>query len=113
MNANKEDISNDPKPLLANGLCYVVECSSGCYDDYHSWIAGIYLNASDAEKLKNEITTNIEIKKNIPFPFDEKQLEFLTDEQEKQYYNWWHINNDANNFNSAIVVEYPINEPCT
>lgn len=103
---------NFAKPMLATGLCYVVECSAGCYDDYHSWIAGIYLDAFDAEKLKTEITTKIEIQKNIPCPFDENQLEFLTDEQNDVYYKWWNDNNDATEFNSARVVEYPIGKPC-
>jgi hypothetical protein len=108
---NEAKNGNKSKPMLATGLCYVVECSAGSYDDCHSWIAGIYLDAFDAEKLKTEITTEIEIQKNIPCPFDENQLEFLTDEQSDTYYKWWDDNNDANEFNSARVIEYPIGKP--
>ena len=104
---NLAECGNKSKPLLATGLCYVVECSAGSYDDYHTWIAGIFLDAIDAEKLKTEITTKNEIEKNTPAPYTEEQLEFLTDEQSDKFYKWWNDNNEANEFNSAKVVEYP------
>lgn len=104
--------SNSTKPVLATGFCYVVECSAGSYDDYHTWIAGIFPDAIDAENLKKEIENKNEIVKNIPCPFDEDNLEFLTDEQNDIYYKWWNENNDANEFNSAKVVEYPFGKSC-
>ena len=97
---------------VSDRMCYVVECSAGCYDDYHTWIAGIFPDAIDAEKLKEEITNRIEISKNIPCPFDEDNLEFLTEEQNDIYYKWWNENNDALEFNSARVVEYPFGKSC-
>jgi len=100
------------KTAVSDRMCYVVECSAGCYDDYHTWIAGIFPDAIDAEKLKIEITNRVEISKNIPCPFDEDNLEFLTDEQNDIYYKWWNDNNDANEFNSAKVVEYPFGKSC-
>ena len=36
---------------VSDRVCYVVECSAGCYDDYHTWIAGVFPDAIDAEKL--------------------------------------------------------------
>lgn len=109
---NLAECGNKSKPLLATGLCYVVECSAGIYDDYHTWIAGIFLDAIDAEKLKTEITTKNEIEKNTPAPYTEEQLEFLTDEQSDKFYKWWNDNNEANEFNSAKVVEYPLGKSC-
>ena len=106
------ETSNSTKPVLATGLCYVVECSAGSYDDYHTWIAGIFPDAIDAENLKKEIETKNEIVKNIPSPFDESDLEFLTEEQVDIYYKWWNENNDAQEFNSARVVEYPFGKSC-
>lgn len=106
------ETSNSTKPVSATGLCYVVECSAGSYDDFHWWIAGIFLDAFDAEKLKKEIETKIEIAKNIPSPFEEDKLEFLTDEQSDVYCKWWNDNNDAKEFNIAKVVEYPIGKSC-
>ncbi len=100
------------KTAVSDRMCYVVECSSGCYDDYRTWIAGIFPDAIDAEKLKIEITNRVEISKNIPCPFDEDNLEFLTDEQNDIYYKWCNDNNDANEFNSARVVEYPFGKSC-
>ena len=97
---------------VSDRMCYVVECSAGSYDDYHTWIAGIFPVAVDAEKLKEEITNKVEISKNIPCPFDEDNLEFLTDEQNDIYDKWWNDNNDANEFNSAKVVEYPFGKSC-
>ncbi len=70
---------------VSDRMCYVVECSAGRYDDYHTWIAGIFPDAIDAEKLKEEITNKIEISKNIPCQFNEESMECLTDEQNEIY----------------------------
>lgn len=100
------------KPLLATGLCYVVECSAGCYDDYHTWIAGIFPDAIDAEKLKEEITNKIEISKNIPNPFEGQDEDLFSNEQWEIYNKWWMLKNEADEFNSARVVEYPFGKSC-
>ena len=42
----------------------------------------------------------------------ESELEFLTEEQVGIYYKWWNENNDAQEFNSAKVVEYPFGKSC-
>lgn len=92
-------------------VCYVVQCSAGSYDDYHTWIAGIYLNALEAEELKLKIIAEIDVVKNIPKPYKEEELKFLTFEQREVYYKWCDENNDANEFNSANVIEYPLGKP--
>jgi hypothetical protein len=112
---NKDKNTEIPQcvqPAVSDRMCYVVECSAGIYEDHHTWIAGIFLNAIDAEKLKLEIINKVEISKNIPCPFDEDNLEFLTDEQNDVYYKWSNENSDAEEFNSAKVVEYPLDKSC-
>jgi len=91
-------------------MCYVVECSSGQYDDYRWWISGIFDNAFDAESLKKEIDKNIEIVRNIPEPF-ELNIDEVSDEQYEVYSKWQTENMHANEFNSSQVVEYPFNKP--
>jgi len=97
---------------VSDRMCYVVECSAGSYDDYHTWIAGIFPDAIDAENLKNEITAKVEADRNMPCPYTEEEIEFLTDEQSEKYHNWWFKNNEAEEFNSAKVVEYPFGKSC-
>ena len=109
---NEAEKGNKSKPLLATGLCYVVECSAGSWDDYHTWIAGIFPDAFSAERLKDEITNKVEIAKNIPAPYKEEDLEFLTEEQNDIFHKWWNENNDAYEFNSAKVNEYPFGKSC-
>ena len=71
---------------------YAVECTAGRYgyEDYDHWIAGIFLNADDAEKKAFEIIAKVEVVKNDPAP-DEDSLEYRL----------------AIAFDSARVVEYP------
>jgi hypothetical protein len=90
-------------------ICYVVECSAGDYESYHTWIAGILLNFEDAEKLKNEIIEKIEIIKNTPYA--PEYFEALTIEQRNRiYYEWWHKKQQALEFNTAKVKVYPFNK---
>jgi hypothetical protein len=96
---------------LETSICYVVRCSSGSYDDYRTWIAGIFPYEIDAENLKNEIIAQVEAGKNNPCPFDKEALESLTDEQIEIYQTWWIDNNNACEFNSAIVLRYPFGKP--
>ena len=95
---------------MKNTVCYVVECSSGSYDDYRTWISGIFLDASDAENLKTQIETRIENTKNIPCPFKEEDLGILSDEQSSSFYKWWEENNKAMEFNGVTVTEIPLNK---
>jgi hypothetical protein len=94
---------------MENQFCYVVECSAGSYDDYHTWIAGIFSDAVDAENLKKKINTEIEIVKNTPCPFKDEEIPFLSSEQSRTFYKWYDENEKANDFNTAKVNEYPMN----
>lgn len=91
-------------------VCYVVECSSGSWDDYRSWIAGIFPNEADAEKLKEEINSKADAARSIPCPFEVDDPDSLSVEDFGIYYKWWNINNEASEFNSADVKEYPFGE---
>ena len=103
---------NSSKPLLATGLCYVVECSRGSYEDYRTYISGIFLDAFDAEKLKLEIEKNVEIIRNIPEPFDAPDINELSDEQYLIWEKWRNEQDDVYEFNSVYVSEYPIGKSC-
>lgn len=88
-------------------MCYVVECSSGRCEDHHTWIAGIFPDAIDAEKLKEEIRVKIQISLDKPCPFEEGRIEFLTDEEFEIYDKWWDEKNNASEFICVTVAEYP------
>lgn len=91
-------------------VCYVVQCNSGQYDDYRWWIAGIFEEPFAAEKLKQEILKEIEIIRNIEAPYEFECASELTDEQYDIWYKWSEEQDDAQEFNGATVVEYPLGE---
>ncbi len=91
-------------------VCYVVQCNSGQYDDYRWWIAGIFEEPFAAEKLKQEILKEIEILRNIEEPYSFEDAIELTDEQYEVYFKWRQETYQAEEFNEATVVEYPLGE---
>lgn len=91
-------------------LCYVVECSSGQYEDFSWWIAGIFEDPFAAEKLKTEILREIQTIKDIEPPFNIENINNFTEEQYDIYYNWQLERNKAEEFNEARVVEYTVGE---
>ena len=91
-------------------VCYVVECDSGQYDDYRWWIAGIFEDVFAAEKLKQEILKEIEILRNIEEPYSFEDAIELTDEQFEVWEKWNNEHYQAEEFNEATVVEYPLGE---
>ena len=90
-------------------VCYVVECSAGSYDDYHTWVSGIFLDALDAENLKREIEVENEVIKNTPCPIKEEDLDFLTKDSKDIYYKWYDAQERVADFGSVIVKEMPLN----
>lgn len=99
------------QPAVSDRMCYVVECSAGQYDDYRWWISGIFDNAFDAEELKKQIDKNIDVVRNIPEPFA-IDMNDLTEEEYKLYDKWSGDHYEAEEFNSARVVEYPFGKSC-
>lgn len=92
---------------------YIVEASSGSYDDYHTWIHAVYLTPEEAGAEKDRLNLEWEAKKNIlpPFPVDaDEDLidENLSPEEKKIYHIWWRNNFDAEEWNPAVVKEYEI-----
>lgn len=92
---------------------YIVEASSGSYDDYAWWIHGIYLTSEEAEQSKNKLNAEWEAKKNIlpPFPVDKDGDlidENLSPEEKKIYHIWWRDNFYSEEWNGAKVKEYEI-----
>lgn len=91
-------------------VCYVVECSSGSWDDYRSWIAGIFPNEADAEELKEEINSKADAARSVPCLFEVDDPDTLSIEESSVYYEWWNNKDEALEFNSAEVKEYPFGE---
>lgn len=87
---------------------FVIECSAGEYDDYHWWIEGIFTNEIVAKDLCKKLNVEKEAEKLIPNPF--KDIENLTEEEDAKYHEWWLMNDKANEWVEAKVVEYPVNE---
>ena len=90
--------------------CYVVQCNSGQYDDYHWWIAGIFEDVFAAEKLKQEILKEIEILRNAEAPYEFSDINDITEEQYTVWQKWNNEYYQAEEFNEATVVEYPLGE---
>lgn len=94
---------------------YIVIASAGSYDSHHTWIHSVHTEDKLAQELKNKINQEWEDKRNIlsPFPVDKDGdliEEGLTEEDIDKYHEWWYVNNQAREWNDAIVKEYELNK---
>lgn len=87
---------------------YVVEASSGEYDDYMKWVHAVYLTEEEANKSRDELKEKMRLLKEIPCPVDDTILEDLSEEDFELYDKWALGSNEASEFNTAIVKEYKI-----
>jgi hypothetical protein len=92
-----------------NTHIYSVECSSGTWDDFRSWVAGIFDSKDKAEEYAKYLNENAKMLREVECPI-KKPLEDMTEEDETKYYEWWDLTNDAMDFNGAKVKEYELNE---
>lgn len=111
LNAIREAVIQPP---LENKSVYVVECSSGIWDEYHWWIDGIFENPEDAEKHAQSL--NDENKRVLaiecPIQLDEdSNMDDATNEELKLYLDWAEVNSKAKEWNGAEVTQYPLNKP--
>ena len=88
---------------------YIVECSSGSWDSYHSWISGIFENPQDAENLKTKLNDEYKrildecpVKGNPDDMSDEDEIKYIEHFRKyPEYFREW---------NEAEVKEYALNE---
>ena len=59
---------------MENEIVYIVQCSSGEYEDYYKWIDGIYTTRDLAENRVKEIVEINEELLNSPEPY--KDIDF-------------------------------------
>lgn len=91
---------------------YVVECSSGTWDDYHSWISGIFTNLNEASKIRDE---HLEKAESLKYEYKEKHdlwlhgRSIVPEGERDELFEWIEANeNYGDNFN-CWVTEYPLN----
>ena len=93
---------------------YVVECSSGDWDESHSWVHMVSLNKEIAENEAERLNKFWEQQRNIPCPCELDEYGYPIDElsmseiDKDKFYDWWHINNEAKNMRLAIAKEYEL-----
>lgn len=95
---------------MKHTVCYVVQSSSGRYNDYRTWISGIFLDALDADNLRREIEFKNRALLEIPCPVKEEDWDILTKEQKEIFYNWSDDKERASEFNESFVTEMLLNK---
>lgn len=90
---------------------YVIKCSRGIWDDYASWIGGIFTDARTAEdtcQKMNDEQARIAL---IPNPVPDAEFYDGMDEKIfKQWEDWERENSFAREWNKATVCEYELNK---
>ena len=93
---------------------FLIKAHSGSYDSYHSWVHAIYEDEQSAITEKDRLNLEWEAKKNIPCPFPIDQYgdlideDLLSKEESKAFYDWWHVNHEAAEWNKAEVFEFEL-----
>lgn len=85
---------------------YTVQCHSGSFDSYVTWIAGIFDSLEKAEEAKNFLNKRAkDIKENCPVnPYND-----LTDEEEAIYWEYHRRHEKEMEWTEAEVKEYIVN----
>lgn len=82
---------------------YLVECSSGSWDDYHSWVGGIFKTKEAAEMARDILNEKSkEVKDRCPV---KTKFEDMTDEEENIYWKY-KIENKEMDWNESVVKDY-------
>ena len=98
---------------------FVVQCSSGDYDEYQKWTEGIFNSPERAKRCKADILRKVETAKKIPCPivgFENAHYERvveLSDSEFELFDSWRTEMNEAEDFNDCWIVECPLNERWT
>lgn len=100
---------------VSSDKLYVIEGNSGAWDDYRTFIVGIYETSAMAEEEKRKYLTKITEWKNRYTPEENEKYDEETDEDtslwSKEAHNWWkwyygpHMNYNL----SATITEIPLN----
>lgn len=95
---------------------YIIECSAGSWDSYHTWIGGIYTNEKSAEIAKNKLNLDAKIiRDNCPVKptedgiTDYDILETLSEEDQQKYWEYFSKHTDEMEWNEATIRKYPLN----
>lgn len=87
---------------------YVLECSSGQYEDFRTWIVDIFKNPKDAEAMKYEIEMRNKEILLIEDPYENIDWEDLSETEQMKKGKSWQLKYDAEEFNEAKVKEYTL-----
>lgn len=83
-----------------NDYIYLLKISTGSWDSFQEWIAAVFLNEFDANKVSETINKKIkEIKDGCPIKWNDD----FSIEEENQYYKYFNNNFKLLGFNEAVV----------
>lgn len=87
---------------------FIVECSSGSYEDQRTWIDSIYYDRGKANTRKKEIESEYKAKNDLENPIGHDDYYIMTEEQYKKYEKYLYNRSEGHEFNSATVTGYKI-----
>ena len=87
---------------------YIVKCSTGNYDDFTWWIAGVYDTIEGATILMNELNTKAKrIQESSPVPKDPEGDYYDSEE----YWEYYAEHAQWMDWNEAGIAVYTVNKP--
>ena len=89
---------------------YILKSDFGQREDGYDRTDGVYLDPVKAENAKREIEALMKEYKEMPCPFSDEELEYLTPEQEDEMQKWSLIHYDSREFNFCTIEEHDVIE---
>lgn len=95
---------------------FVLEGTKGEYDEYVSWVEGVFSSKSKLHDYECEYFKNLETIKQSQCPIDEELYntpnwyDMASDEEYKLVVDWWKVVGNAKSFNQFNIIECEVDE---
>ncbi len=92
---------------------FVIECATGDWENFVSWIGGIYTDRDKAEQAKDALNAHVKkVRENMPIKLKEgEDSEDLNVEDSKLYWSYYMKNKKWLEWKEPIIKEYETNIP--
>jgi hypothetical protein len=88
---------------------YLVECSSGQYEDNREWIDSVWDDNLKANQRKAEIDLYYKTIGELENPIGHEDYNIMSEEEYELYEKWLQNKSDSYEYNNTNILEYELN----
>lgn len=88
---------------------YLIEVSTGSYEDSRNWIDSVWDDKLKAEERKIEIDLEYKNMGECENPIGHEDYNIMNEKEYEIYENWSQDKYDAHEYNNTIILEYELN----